>query len=85
MEIRLPIAVPSVALFVTAWFMEIGSKLSGKAPLLTTKDIAIFSGLQQDFDISKARTELGFNPKDPIQAVKKAMQYLQEKKDIFTI
>jgi dihydroflavonol-4-reductase len=85
LEIKLPTAVPKAALFVISWFMEIGSKLSGRAPLLTTKDIAIFSGLQQDFDISKARTELGFNPKTPTQAVKEAMQYLQKKKDIFTL
>lgn len=30
--------------------MEMGSKISGKAPLLSTKEIAMFSGLQQDFD-----------------------------------
>ena len=36
----------------------------------------MFSGLQQDFDISKARNELGFNPKSPEQAVKEALDYL---------
>ena len=69
-------AVPKPILFAIAWFMEMGSKLTGNAPLLTTKDIAMFSGLQQDFDTTKARTELGFNPKSPVQAVKEAMQYL---------
>lgn len=83
LKIKLPIAVPKVVLFVVAWFMELGSKLSGKAPLITTKDIAIFSGLQQDFDISKARTELGFNPKNSIQVVKEAMYYLQDNKALF--
>jgi len=83
LKIKLPTAVPKVVLFVVAWFMELGSKLSGKAPLITTKDIAIFSGLQQDFDISKARTELGFNPKNSIQVVKEAMYYLQENKALF--
>jgi len=38
----------------------------------------MFSGLQQDFDISKARTELGFNPKNSVQAIKEAMHYLKE-------
>lgn len=83
LKIKMPIAVPKVVLFVVAWFMELGSKLSGKAPLITTKDIAIFSGLQQDFDISKARTELGFNPKNSIQVVKEAMYYLQDNKALF--
>ena len=56
--------------------MELGSKISGKAPLLSVKDIAMFSGLQQDFDLTKSRNELGFNPKNPNEAVKEAMRYL---------
>ncbi len=83
LKIKLPTAVPKPILFLVAWFMEIASKISGKAPLLTTKDIAMFSGLQQDFDISKARTELGFNPKNSTQAVKEAMQYLHEYRNRF--
>lgn len=79
LKIKLPIAVPKPFLFLIAWFMELGSKLSGKAPLLSTKDIAMFSGLQQDFDISKARNELGFNPKKPNIAIKEAMIYLNNK------
>lgn len=79
LKIKLPLAVPKAVLFVAAWLMEMGSKLSGKAPLISTKDIAMFSGLQQDFDISKARTVLGFNPKSPVQAVKEAMYYLKER------
>jgi dihydroflavonol-4-reductase len=60
--------------------MELSAKLSGKAPLLSVKDIVMFSGLQQDFDISKARTELCFNPKNPELAVLEAMLYLNNKK-----
>jgi dihydroflavonol-4-reductase len=68
--------VPKPILYVIAWFMELGSKISGKAPLLSIKDIAMFSGLQQDFDLTKSREELCFDPKKPDQAVKEAMQYL---------
>ena len=83
LKIKLPTAVPKPILFAIAWFMEIGSKISGKAPLLTPKEIAMFSGLQQDFDISKARTELGFKPKSSTQAVKEAMKYLRENENRF--
>jgi dihydroflavonol-4-reductase len=76
LKIKLPVAMPKSILFVIAWFMELASKINGKAPLLSTKDIAMFSGLQQDFDITKSRNELGFNPKNPDLIVKKAMQYL---------
>ena len=79
LKIKLPIEVPKPVLYAVAWFMEMGSKISGKAPLLSIKDIAMFSGLQQDFDISKARTELGFTPTGSAQAVKEAMIYLHEK------
>lgn len=82
LQIKLPAAVPNPILFIISWLMEIGSKLTGKTPLLTTKDIAMFSGLQQDFDISKARTELGFNPKKPVQVVKEAMYYLYDRQKI---
>lgn len=84
LKIKQPTALPKPLLFAVAWIMETGSKLSGKAPLLTTKDIAMFSGLQQDFDISKARRDLGFNPKDSIQAVKEAMHYLRKNEARFT-
>ncbi len=76
--IKLPVAVPGNILFIIAWCMQTVSRISGKAPLLSVKDIAMFSGLQQDFDISKARTELGFNPTDAVRAVKEAMIYLKE-------
>lgn len=76
LKIKLPAAVPKSILYIIAWFMELGSKISGNAPLLSVKDIAMFSGLQQDFDLTKSRKELGFNPKKSDQAVKEAMQYL---------
>ena len=85
LKIKIPKAVPKPILYLIAWFMELGGKLKGKAPLISVKDIAMFSGLQQDFDISKAINELGFNPKKPDIAVKEAMVYLKENRHTFTI
>jgi dihydroflavonol-4-reductase len=82
LKIKLPVAVPKFILYIIAWFMEIVSKFNSKAPLLSVKDIAMFSGLQQNFDISKAKKELGFNPKKPEIAVKEAMQYLKNNKSL---
>lgn len=79
LKIKLPVAVPKPALYAIAWLIELKSKLTGKAPLLSVKDIAMFSGLQQDFDTSKARNELGFNPVGSETAVKEAMLYLKQK------
>ena len=76
LKLKVPGSVPKVALLAIAMMMEFSAKLSRKAPVLTRKDISMFSGLQQNFDISKARNELGFNPKNPEQAVQKALDYL---------
>ena len=82
LKLKVPGAVPKFMLYIIAWVMEFTARISGKAPLLTTKDIAIFSGLQQDFDISKARTELGFNPKKPELAVTEAFAYLMAHQEL---
>lgn len=82
LKLKMPGAVPKPLLFAMAGLMELTARLSGKAPVLTRKDIAMFSGLQQNFDISKARTELGFNPKKPEQAVEEALKYLVENKQL---
>ncbi|AZA90723.1 Cholesterol dehydrogenase [Chryseobacterium nakagawai] len=76
LKLKVPNSVPKGILYTIAALMEFTAKLSGKAPVLTRKDISMFSGLQQDFDISKARNELDFNPKSPEQAVKEAFDYL---------
>lgn len=79
LKLKIPGAVPKFVLYAIAGIMQFSAKLSGKPPVITTKDIAMFSGLQQDFDISKSRNELGFNPKKPEQAVKEALAYLMDK------
>ncbi|MGR3857204.1 NAD-dependent epimerase/dehydratase family protein [Chryseobacterium indologenes] len=82
LKIKVPGSVPKFILYTIAGFMELSAKISGKPPVLTTKDIAMFSGLQQNFDISKARNELGFNPKNPEQAVREALSYLMDHKNL---
>jgi len=82
LKIKVPGSVPKFVLYAIAGIMEFSAKISGKPPVLTTKDIAMFSGLQQNFDISKSRNELGFNPKNPEQAVKEALSYLMERESL---
>ncbi|MDN3691592.1 NAD-dependent epimerase/dehydratase family protein [Chryseobacterium tructae] len=78
LKLKVPNSVPKGILFTIAAMMEFSAKLSRKAPVLTRKDISMFSGLQQNFDISKARNELGFNPKSPEKAVQEAFDYLMQ-------
>jgi dihydroflavonol-4-reductase len=78
LKLKVPRAMPKFVLMTIAALMELSARISGKAPVLTRKDIAMFSGLQQNFDISKARGELGFNPMEPRQALRHALAYLME-------
>ncbi|WEK70379.1 MAG: NAD-dependent epimerase/dehydratase family protein [Candidatus Chryseobacterium colombiense] len=82
LKIKVPGSVPKFVLYAIAGLMEFSAKINRKPPVLTVKDIAMFSGLQQNFDISKARNELGFNPKSPEQTVKEALSYLMEHKNL---
>ncbi|WP_343693268.1 NAD-dependent epimerase/dehydratase family protein [Chitinophaga sp.] len=82
LKIKIPGTVPRFMLFAIAGIMEFSARIRNKAPLLTRKDIAMFSGLQQNFDISKARKELGFHPTPPKQAVTEALAYLMEHREL---
>lgn len=82
LKLKVPGAVPKFMLYAIAGMMEFSAKISGKPPVLTIKDIAMFSGLQQDFDLSRSRTELGFSPKNSEQAVTEALAYLMEHREL---
>ncbi len=82
LKLKVPGAVPKFVLYIIAGLMEYSARVRGKAPVITTKEIAMFSGLQQNFDISKSRSELGFNPKKPERVVKEAMAYLMDHKEL---
>ncbi|WP_231634897.1 NAD-dependent epimerase/dehydratase family protein [Pedobacter sp. PACM 27299] len=80
LKIQIPGTLPKFLLFTIAGIMEFSARMRGQTPVITRNNIAMFSGLQQDFDISKARKELGFHPKPPKQAVQEAVAYLMTHK-----
>lgn len=82
LKLKIPSKVPTCILYSIAGLMEFSAKLSNKPPIITTKDIAMFSGLQQDFDLSKSMHELGFNPKSSEQALIEALDYLMRHKEL---
>lgn len=75
--LKLPPAVPKAVLYAMAFLMELSSRFTGKAPLLRTNLVSMLYGVKQDFDISQARGDLGFNPKLAAQAVREALLYLR--------
>lgn len=81
LKLKQPIPVPKFILFLFGALLGLRAKITGKAPAMTTKEVNMFYGLIQDFDISKARKELGFNPKPSKQALKSALSYMWEEKN----
>ncbi len=77
LNLKIPPKIPKLLLYCIATFMELGSKITGKEPLLQREYIQMFYGLKQDFNINKAKTELGFRPKDSKTALISALQYLK--------
>ena len=56
--------------------MEFASKITGKQPLLLRSQVELFYGVAARKDISKARIELGFDPRDPETTIRETLDYL---------
>ena len=70
---------PKWFLLFVAWCMSIKSKFDGKPADLINSQIHLFYGVKQEYDINKAKRELGFSPRSDINALKAAFTYLEQK------
>lgn len=77
LKLKTPKKVPKCLLYSVAGLMEFTSKLSGKEPQLQRHYLDMFYGLKQDYDITKSKEELGFNPKPSKQTLIDALEYLK--------
>jgi dihydroflavonol-4-reductase len=77
-DVKIPPRAPRLALMAVAGAMELSSHLAGGEPRLTRSQVRIFYGSTRRMDISKARAELGYSPRDPETALRQAFEYLQE-------
>jgi dihydroflavonol-4-reductase len=77
LKLKMPKKVPKCLLYSVAGLMEFSSRLTGKEPLLQRHYLDMFYGLKQDYDISKSRKELDFNPKPSRKALEDAFKYLK--------
>lgn len=77
LKLKMPKKVPKCLLYSVAGLMEFSSKLTGKEPLLQRHYLDMFYDLKQDYDISKSRKELDFNPKPSKDALEDALKYLK--------
>ncbi|MGK0307470.1 MAG: dihydroflavonol-4-reductase [Urechidicola sp.] len=77
LKLKTPKKVPKCLLYSVAGLMEFSSKISGKEPQLQRHYLDMFYGLKQDYDITKSKEELGFNPKPSKKAFIDALEYLK--------
>ena len=64
-----------------AFLMELSSKITGKPPSVTRSIVKTYCGADQSCNISKARRELGYNPRGPEEILKESLIYLAERGD----
>ena len=57
--------VPAWAMYAVAWLAEQAAKLTGKAPVVTVRNVAN-TVYDREFSIAKARDHLGYEPQVPL-------------------
>lgn len=77
LKLKTPVKPPKWILYTVATLMELGSKITGKEPLLQRQYLDMFYGLHQDFDITKSKNEIDFKPKSSKKALLEAITYLK--------
>ena len=77
-SVKIPFRPPRFALMTVAGAMELGSRLTGGEPRLTRSQVRLFFGESRRMDLSKARGELGYRPRDPETAIRQAFEYLRD-------
>ena len=78
-QVTMPPRVPKYLLQIMSSTMEFASKITGKQPLLIRSQVELFYGVAPRKDISKARQELGFTPRDPETAIRETFEYLAKR------
>ena len=66
-------------MLLLAGLSELISKITGKEPLMMKNQVELYYEADLRVDISKARKELGYNPRNPEQAIKETFEYLLER------
>ena len=78
-DYKIPPAIPKWLLFILAKAMELMSKITGKPAELITSQVRLFHGVKQEYDISRSRKALAYSPRSPMQTLKEAFAYLEQR------
>jgi dihydroflavonol-4-reductase len=78
-KIAMPAKPPRVVVYAVASVLEIVGRLTRREPLLQRNFLKVFT-VREQCDISKAKTELGFSPRPPSEAIASALRFLATNK-----
>ena len=59
-----------------ALFMEAASRITGREPQLLRSQVDIYYASDQRLNISKAKKELDYAPRNPQEAIREALEYI---------
>lgn len=77
-EIEIPKRVPYAMMLTASYMMKLKSRLTRKQPLMSPHQIRSFYKADKRYDISKAKRDLGFNPRPQIEVLKEKMTAFKE-------
>ena len=78
-ETVVPTGMPKDQLLSIAEKMEKESAITGQAPFLLVNNVEHYYGADARIDISKARSELGYAPRDIKEVINDTFRYLKNK------
>lgn len=78
-HIQKPPLIDKASLLQMAKALEAASRENGQEPLLTTYGVELYYSADPRLDISLARCELDFSPRDPETAIRQTLQYLVQR------
>ena len=77
-NVKIPPVLPKYILHSLAHLLELVASITGKPAALIRSQVALFYGIKQEYDISKAQTELGYEPRSSLVALRDTFDYLEK-------
>jgi dihydroflavonol-4-reductase len=81
-QARVPRVMPAPAALAAATMMESLARLTGRPPALLRSQVRLWCGATTTYDTSKARAELGWQPRTSEQAVRECLRNLADHQQV---
>jgi dihydroflavonol-4-reductase len=79
-DVKKPVKLPKSILKTIVFFIEFGKIFGIEPPILRTQ-VDLYYGVEEKLDISKAKSQLGYNPRNPEEAIRDTLIYLKRRND----